>query len=171
MKNYYLPSLQLTQRSQLRLAATCLCIAEDSLENDCYLIISFWVIALAPLPVIDFIPLIVNQVGLVISIARIYKYKITKERAQELVGTFGIGMLGRTLFQQLSKLGSVPGWLLSSAIATSMTVVMGYAAIEWFEKGERITSERFNQLSKDLSKAFMERFKQVFKNAPAKIHA
>jgi small GTP-binding protein len=126
------------------------------------------VIALAPLPVIDFIPLIVNQVGLVISIARIYKYKITKERAQELVGTFGIGMLGRTLFQQLSKLGSVPGWLLSSAIATSMTVVMGYAAIEWFEKGERITSERFNQLSKDLSKAFMERFKQVFKKRPSK---
>ena len=75
-------------------------------------------------------------------------------------------MLGRTLFQQISKLGNVPGWLLSSAIATSMTVVMGYAAIEWFEKGERITNERFSQLSKELSKSFVQKFKELFKKKP-----
>lgn len=125
-------------------------------------------IALSPLPVIDFVPLIANQVGMVITIARIYQYKITPARARELVGTFGLGMLGRTLFQQLSKFASVPGWLLSSAIATSMTVVMGYAAIEWFEKGERVTSERFNDLSKELSQSMLERFKQVFKKKPSK---
>jgi len=125
-------------------------------------------IALSPLPVIDFIPLIVNQVGMVITIARIFQYKITPSRARELIGTFGLGMLGRSLFQQFSKLASVPGWLLSSAIATSMTVVMGYAAIEWFEKGERISNERFGQLSKDLSKKMLERFKQTFKKKPGK---
>ena len=125
-------------------------------------------IALSPLPMIDFIPLIINQVGMVMTIARIYQYKITRTRARELIGTFGFGMLGRSLFQQFSKLASVPGWLLSSAIATSMTVVMGYAAIEWFEKGERISNERFGQLSKDLSKSMMERFKQVFKKKPNK---
>jgi small GTP-binding protein len=125
-------------------------------------------IALSPLPVIDFIPLIVNQVGMVITIARIFQYKITPKRARELIGTFGLGMLGRSLFQQFSKFASVPGWLLSSAIATSMTVVMGYAAIEWFEKGERISNERFGQLSKDLSKKMLERFKQTFKKKPGK---
>ncbi len=125
-------------------------------------------IALSPLPVIDFIPLIANQVGMVMTIARIYQYKITSARARELIGTFGLGMLGRSLFQQFSKIASVPGWLLSSAIATSMTVVMGYAAIEWFEKGERISKERFGQLSKDLSKMMLERFKQVFKKKPGK---
>jgi len=125
-------------------------------------------IALSPLPVIDFVPLIANQVGMVITIARIYQYKITPARARELVGTFGLGMLGRTLFQQLSKFASVPGWLLSSAIATSMTVVMGYAAIEWFEKGERVNSERFNELSKELSQSMLERFKQVFKKKLSK---
>jgi len=125
-------------------------------------------IALSPLPVIDFVPLIANQVGMVITIARIYQYKITPARARELVGTFGLGMLGRTLFQQLSKFASVPGWLLSSAIATSMTVVMGYAAIEWFEKGERVNSERFNELSKELSQSMLERFIQVFKKKPSK---
>ena len=125
-------------------------------------------IALTPLPVIDFIPLITNQVGMVLTIARIYQYNITPARARELVGTFGLGMLGRTLFQQFSKLASVPGWLLSSAIATSMTVVIGYGAIEWFEKGERITQARFGQLSKDLSRKMMARFMQVFKKKPSK---
>ena len=125
-------------------------------------------IALSPLPVIDFFPLIANQVGMVMTIARIYQYKITPARARELIGTFGLGMLGRSLFQQFSKFASVPGWLLSSAIATSMTVVMGYAAIEWFEKGERISKERFGELSKELSEKMMERFKQAFKKKPGK---
>ena len=66
-------------------------------------------IALSPLPVIDFIPLITNQVGMVMTIARIFQYKITPKRARELIGTFGLGMLGRTLFQQFSKFASVPG--------------------------------------------------------------
>lgn len=125
-------------------------------------------IALSPLPVIDFFPLIANQVGMVMTIARIYQYKITPARARELIGTFGLGMLGRSLFQQFSKFASVPGWLLSSAIATSMTVVMGYAAIEWFEKGEQISKERFGELSKELSEKMMERFKQAFKKKPGK---
>jgi small GTP-binding protein len=96
------------------------------------------VIALVPLPVIDFVPLVATQSIMVVSLARIYNYKITPKRATELVATFGLGFLGRTLFQELSKLGGLPGWLLSAAIASSTTVVMGYAAVRWFEKGERI---------------------------------
>ena len=126
------------------------------------------VIALMPLPLIDFIPLIVNQSTMVLSIARIYNYKITLKRARELVATFGIGMLARTLFQQLSKLGGVPGWLLSSAIAASITVAMGYAASVWFERGERISQETFNTLTKNLTKELVERLKQIFKRKPSK---
>jgi len=77
-------------------------------------------------------------------------------------------MLGRALFQQLSKFAAVPGWILSSAIATSMTIVMGYAAIEWFEKGERISNERFSQLSRELSQSLVERMRKVFKGKPSK---
>jgi len=118
--------------------------------------------------VIDFIPLVATQTGMVLTIARIYQYKITAKRARELIGTFGMGMLGRALFQQLSKFAAVPGWILSSAIATSMTVVMGYAAIEWFEKGERISNERFSQLSRELSQSLVERMRKVFKGKPSK---
>ncbi len=125
-------------------------------------------IALTPLPVIDFIPLVATQTGMVVTIARIYQYKITAKRARELIGTFGLGMLGRYLFQQLSKFAAVPGWILSSAIATSMTVVMGYAAIEWFEKGERISDEKFRDLSRELSQSLVERMGKLFTRKPSK---
>ncbi len=126
------------------------------------------VIALIPLPLIDFIPLIVNQSTMVLSIARIHNFKITLKRARELVATFGIGLLARSLFQQLSKLGGVPGWLLSSAIASSTTVVIGYAASVWFEKGERISQEQFNNLTKSLTKDLVAHLKQLFTRKPSK---
>lgn len=126
------------------------------------------VIALIPLPLIDFIPLITNQVTMVLSIARIHNYKINLKRARELVATFGVGLLARTLFQQLSKLGGVPGWLLSSAIAASTTVALGYAASNWFESGERISQETFNNLTKNLTKELVDRLKQTFRRKPSK---
>ncbi len=126
------------------------------------------VIALIPLPVIDFIPLIANQTTMVLAIARIYNYKITFKRAKELIATFGIGLLARTLFQQLSKFGGVPGWLLSSAIAASTTVAMGFAASLWFEKGERINREGLNNIAKALTKALLARLKNTFKKKPSK---
>lgn len=125
-------------------------------------------IALTPLPVIDFLPLLANQVGMVLTIARIYQYKITPERAKELIGTFGLGLIGRTLFQQLSKAGGVPGWLLSSAIATSMTVVMGYASIQWFDKGEKVSQEKLKALSKKLTETTLARLKTSFRRRPSK---
>lgn len=125
-------------------------------------------IALVPLPLIDFIPLIANQSTMVLSIARIYNYKITLKRARELMATFGIGLLARSLFQQLSKLGGIPGWLLSSAIAAATTVALGYAAAVWFEKGERISQKTFNDLTKNLSKVFIEKLTNRFKRKPSK---
>ncbi|HBA92168.1 MAG TPA: hypothetical protein DCZ08_10650, partial [Anaerolineaceae bacterium] len=86
------------------------------------------VIALTPLPIIDFAPLIIIQSAMVLSIARIYNYRVTIQRARELAATFGLGLLARTLFTELSKLGGPPGWLLGAAIAASTSVVMGYAA-------------------------------------------
>lgn len=125
-------------------------------------------IALTPLPVIDFIPLSATQVGLVLTIARVYEYKITPARAKELIATFGLGMLGRTLFQQLSKLGGVPGWLLSSAIAASMTAVMGYASMVWFEKGERVSQKTLSEMSKKLTTVMLSKLKTAFKRKPSK---
>ncbi len=125
-------------------------------------------VALTPLPVIDFIPLVINQGNMVINIARIYNYKINLKRAKELITTFGLGMLGRSIFQQLSKAGGLPGWLLSSAIATSMTVAMGYAAMTWFEKGEKLSMGSLKVLTETITQKMISTLKQRRKRKPGK---
>ena len=126
------------------------------------------VIALIPLPVIDFAPLIINQTTMVLGLARIYNFKINLQRARELVVTFGLGFLGRMLFQELSKLGGLPGWLLSSAIAASTTVVMGYAAAQWFEKGEKISAESLNRMTREVTAKLLESLKGLGRKRPDK---
>ena len=123
-------------------------------------------IALVPIPIIDFVPLIVTQTVMLVSIARIYSYKITPRRAAELVATFGLGFLGRTIFQELSKLGGLPGWLLSAAIASSTTVVMGYAAVRWFEKGEKLSAETLKKLTHGMTSTMLETLKSLGKHQP-----
>ena len=124
------------------------------------------VIALTPLPVIDFAPLAITQSIMVLGIARIYNYRITFQRAKELVVTFGLGFLARTLFAELSKLGGVPGWILSAAIASSTTVVMGYAAAVWFERGEKLSSETIKKLTQTLTQVLMDTLKGLGKRKP-----
>ena len=126
------------------------------------------VIALTPLPIVDVIPLLAVQSSLVLGIARIYDYKITPERAKELAVTFGLGFLGRTLFQELSKLGGPPGWMLSAAIASSTTVVMGYAAIVWFERGEKLTGESLKQITKGLTDYMLQSLRNLGQRKPSK---
>ncbi|MEA4908109.1 MAG: GTPase [Anaerolineaceae bacterium] len=123
-------------------------------------------IALAPLPVIDFAPLLVNQSVMVLGIARIYNYKINLERARELVVTFGLGFLGRTLFAELSKLGGVPGWVLSAAIAASTTVVMGYAASVWFERGQKVNRASLKQMTQEMTQYLLETLRELGKKKP-----
>lgn len=125
-------------------------------------------IALVPLPVIDFVPLAITQSIMVVSIARIYDYKITPRRASELVATFGLGFLGRTIFQELSKFGGLPGWLLSSAVASSTTVVMGYAAVRWFESGEKLSGEALKKLTHETTAYLLDTLKSLGKHRPGK---
>lgn len=126
------------------------------------------VIALTPLPVIDFAPLVVTQSVMVLGIARIYNYKITLERARELIATFGLGFLGRTLFYELSKFGGIPGWLLAAAIATSTTVVMGYAASVWFEKGQRLSGETLKKMTSEITRYLLDSLRSLGKRKPSR---
>jgi hypothetical protein len=72
------------------------------------------------------------------------------------------------LFTELSKLGGVPGWLLSSAVAASITASMGYASIEWFSKGEKVTKEKAQEISQKLAAVILARLKTTFKRKPSK---
>ena len=123
-------------------------------------------IALAPLPILDVFPLLALQSSLVLGIARIYGQRITFARARELVVTFGLAFLGRTLFQEVSKLGGPPGWVLAAAIASSTTVVMGRAAAVWFERGERAKASDLRAESRALAKRMLRSLQKLGRRRP-----
>jgi uncharacterized protein (DUF697 family) len=112
------------------------------------------------------IPLLGIETGLVLTIARIYGYDITPGRAKELLVTFGMGFGARMLFGQLAQLGGVPGWVLSAAIAASTTVVMGYAAVEWFSRGERPSQEALHKMTHELTLYLRDQLVGVGKKKP-----
>jgi small GTP-binding protein len=126
-------------------------------------------IAITPLPFIDFIPLIAVQTAMVLGLARIYAYRITAARARELIMTFGMGVLGRSLFYELSKLGGPPGWLVGAAVAAGTTVAMGYAAAAWFDRGERLSRQAVQRISRTVSQALLDRLRNLGRRQPRKI--
>jgi small GTP-binding protein len=126
-------------------------------------------IAVTPLPFLDFFPLVGIQASLVLTIARIYAYRITLSRARELLVTFGLAVLGRTLFYELSKLGGPPGWLLAAAVAAGTTTAMGYGAAIWFERGERISRKTMERISRGVAATVIDRLKSLGKRRPKKI--
>ena len=99
----------------------------------------------------DFIPLIAVQAALVLGLARIYAYRLSPARARELLVTFGVGLLARNLFYELMRLGGPPGWLVAAAVAAGTTTALGYAAQAWFERGEKLSRERLQALSRRFS--------------------
>jgi uncharacterized protein (DUF697 family) len=124
------------------------------------------VVGLIPLPFVDLLPLLGIQSGLVLSIARIYGYQITLNRAKELITTFGVGFIARTIFQQLSKLGGVPGWILSASIAAATTVAIGYAAMVWFAYGEKPTQEALQKITIDVTHYLKEQLMGLGEKRP-----
>ncbi len=125
-------------------------------------------IAVTPLPILDVFPLLAVQSSLVLGIARIYGERITLRRARELLATFGLGLLGRTLFLELSKLGGPPGWLLAAAVASSTTVVMGRSAALWFAHGERLQGSVFRAESRALTNRLLQSLKQLGRRRPGR---
>lgn len=125
-------------------------------------------IAVTPLPFLDFFPLLGVQSALVLTIARIYAYRITLSRARELIATFGIAMLGRTLFYELSKLGGPPGWILAAAVSAGTTTALGYGAAIWFERGERLSRKALENISRAVTSTVIDRLKTLGKRRPKK---
>ena len=72
------------------------------------------------------------------------------------------------IFQELSSLGGIPGWILSAAIAASTTVVMGYAAAEWFDKGQKLSKETLNEMTRKITTQLVEALKSLGKRKPSR---
>jgi small GTP-binding protein len=123
-------------------------------------------IAITPLPILDFFPLLGVQTAMVLSIARIYAYRITLVRARELVVTFGAAILGRTLFYELSKFGGPPGWLVAAGVAVGTTAALGYASAVWFERGARLPSQAVGRIAKVMAQSVVDRLKDLGRRRP-----
>jgi len=126
------------------------------------------VVALTPLPFLDFFPLVGVQAAMALSIARIYKQRLTLARARELILTFGLGLLGRTLFYELSKLSGPPGWLVSAAVAAGTTVAIGYAITIWFERGVKLSSENLKRISSVVGELLIDRLRSLGGRRPSR---
>ena len=48
------------------------------------------------------------------------------------------------------------------------TVVMGYASIVWFQKGEKLTSESLQKMTKDITDILLKSIKNLGKSRPSK---
>jgi small GTP-binding protein len=123
-------------------------------------------IAVTPLPFFDFFPLTGVQIAMVLAIARIYAYKITLERARELMATFGVAVIGRTLFHELTKLGGPPGWILAAGVAAGTTAALGYASAAWFDKGDKLSRESLAKISQTVTQEIIDRFKGLGRRKP-----
>lgn len=126
------------------------------------------VIAITPLPFIDFLPLLGVQAAMVLSISRIYEYKLTLARARELLAAFGAGLLGRTLFYELSKLSGPPGWLVAAGVAVGTTAALGYASALWFERGTKLSSEALGRVGRAISQTIVDRLRSLGQRRPGK---
>jgi GTP-binding protein Era len=126
------------------------------------------VIALTPLPFLDFFPLVGVQAAMVIGIARIYQQRMTLDRARELIATFGMGLLGRTLFYELSKLGGPPAWLIGTGVAAGTTAAIGYSASVWFERGVRVSGETMRRIAQAVADEMLERLKNLGRKRPSR---
>lgn len=125
-------------------------------------------VALTPLPFLDFVPLVGVQVSLVLGVARIYDYRITLRRAREIIGVLGGGFLARTAFYELVKIGGPPAWVIAAAVAAGTTVSMGYAAMIWFERGERVSRETTQRVARTVISHVGDSLKNLGRRKPSR---
>jgi uncharacterized protein (DUF697 family) len=85
-------------------------------------------------PGVDFPVLTLNQLRLVLRIAQAYGQQVDRERAPEIIGTVGAGLVLRGIARQLLAAVPVAGWAVKGAVAYAGTRALGHTAVETFER-------------------------------------
>jgi hypothetical protein len=67
--------------------------------------------------------------------------------------------VARSLFYELIKLGGPPGWVVSAGVAAGTTVALGYGAAAWFDRGERLSRERLQGISRAVGTTIVGRMR------------
>jgi uncharacterized protein (DUF697 family) len=93
-------------------------------------------------PGADMPAMTLNQVRMVLSLAGIYGVEIGRERAFELAGVVGLGLGFRALARSFLRATPGIGWAIKASTGFTGTVVMGLAAMRYFEKGAPASTSR-----------------------------
>lgn len=90
------------------------------------------------IPGADMPVMTLNQAKMLLQIAAAYGQPMTIQRVKELAAVVGGAFACRSVARQLA--GVVPGlgWAVKAGVGYTGTLAMGYAAIEYFEKGGSI---------------------------------
>ncbi len=121
-------------------------------------------IGLLPIPGSDIVPLTTLQIALILKIAHVYGYDISKEKAKALIIATLSGQAGRTVFRQLAKLIPVIGSAVGAVIAGAFTYAIGMAMKKYFKSGMSIPIEELGKIGIEYTKEAMK-YKDEFKKA------
>jgi uncharacterized protein (DUF697 family) len=92
------------------------------------------ILSLQPLPGPDIVILTPLQVGLVMSISRIYGREMTQDMVVKIIAALGAGMVGQHATVLLYKL--IPGaWALGAITVPATFVALGWATAKFLERG------------------------------------
>jgi small GTP-binding protein len=111
------------------------------------------------IPFASFIVITPIQIGMVLSLARVFGHGLTRARSKELALTFGSAILGRRVFYYLVDMLPVAGWLLGTAVAAATTMALGYGVATWFATGEKLSVETMSKLAAALTRSLSDSFR------------
>ncbi len=108
--------------------------------------------AVVIIPGADMPAMTVNQVRMLLKIAKAYGEELGLDRSLEILSVVGTGFVFRALARQ--ALDFVPGfgWALKGAVGFSGTVAMGQAAIAYFEAGAPLRVSRMQRISRQIDR-------------------
>jgi uncharacterized protein (DUF697 family) len=111
------------------------------------------------IPFASFIAITPIQIGMVLSLARVFGRGLTLARVKELAVTFGSAVLGRRVFYYLVDMVPIAGWLLGTAVAAATTMTLGYGVATWFATGEKLSLENMSKLAAALTRSLVDSFR------------
>ncbi|MDR0515246.1 MAG: hypothetical protein LBG81_08845 [Coriobacteriaceae bacterium] len=87
------------------------------------------------LPGADLPVMTLNQAKMLLQVAAAYGQEMSLARAKELAVVIGGAFVCRSLARQLVAFVPALGWVIKAGVGFSGTLAMGFAAIEYFERG------------------------------------
>jgi len=103
-------------------------------------------VGLTPIPLADIVPLTALQVGMIISVGRVYAQRLDAAAAKALITSLGGGIGLREVARALVKLVPGAGSVASAAIAAAGTLALGSSAIWHFSTGKPPLPGRVRQV-------------------------